>query len=223
MSFLSGIDPIGRVTAGFGIDPLNLYAPDRNTAAVASARTAGKRAYDTANATRRINALFDAPSRQQQYGDLTDAVTQYYTDALNRQHDLAARNLKFSLARSGLIGGSTQADQNRRMGEDYTSGLLTAARQGQQAGQALKTQDEATREGLLREVNAGLDSTTGATNTALAMRQNVANAQNGATVNSLGDIFGNVAAIGQQRQQNQQYQQAFQQYLQSLFQPGAGP
>lgn len=217
------LDPIGKGLTNIGGDPAGLYhdKPVNNSAMLAGMNEAN-RAAAIDNATRRINAFYGSPARQQQYQDLTDAVTQYYTDAINRQHDQAERGLKFSLARSGLTGGSVQADQNRRMSEDYTGALLDAARRGLNAGQQLRAQDEAAREALLGQVDSGLNATTAAQRTAELGHSNLFNAEQNAQVNNLGDIFGDVSAIEERRRQNQQYQQGRQAFLNALFSAGGG-
>ena len=61
-----------------------------------------------ADATNRINTAFDAPERQKQYTDFLSALRDKFQTDLGRQHDVAQRNLKFSLARGGLTGGSAE-------------------------------------------------------------------------------------------------------------------
>lgn len=148
-------------------------------------------------ATQAINSTFDSPSRTDAYGKLAADTTAYYMQQANRQQDQANRNLRFALARSGQAGGSVQADQGEKLGQDYTQAVTEAARRGQQAGAGLQAQDEQERQSLIASAQSGLDATTAASNAASAMRANLATAQSGATANALGDAFGDFANLYQ--------------------------
>lgn len=146
-------------------------------------------------ATRRIDAIFDSPERQQQYNDYVTALRGYYTDDATRQKDVADRNLRFSLARSGLTGGSVAVDAGRTLRDDFSRGILDAEQRAQSALADLRSQDQASRLNLIQLANAGTDVTSAATNAAAAMRTNLAGAQAAGRAGALGDIFGNTAAI----------------------------
>jgi hypothetical protein len=196
-------------------DPGGLFHNDDSAAQKAQAHAGHNRDYQRRRAASRINSIFDSDRRQNQYDQLVDSVTQYYTDAINRQHDNAQRHLKFNLASSGLTGGSVQADQNQRMGEDYSTALLNATRRGVRAGQTLKAQDEALRESLLGQVNAGINATAPAQTASNRMRANLE--YNRRPVEDLGNIFGDVLNVYQKRQQNNAYKQARQQFIDALY------
>ena len=66
-----------------------------------------------------INAVFDDPSRAADIADAVSANRQYLTDDLSEQKANADRNLKFALARGGILGGSVQNDKQRILGQDY--------------------------------------------------------------------------------------------------------
>lgn len=145
--------------------------------------------------TGRINAIFDAPERQAQYADFVNAVRENYMRDANRQKALADRRLKFSLARSGLTGGSAAVDANRTLGEEYTQGILGAESRAQAAGGDLRGQDEATRLQLQSMVQAGLDATTAASRAMSGIQANAQSAKGAAFAQGLGDIFGSTADI----------------------------
>lgn len=145
--------------------------------------------------TNRVNAIFDAPARAAQRGDFLTAVRDKYRTDIDRSKATADRRLRFSMARSGLTGGSAAADANRVLGEDYAKGLLDAETRGQQAVADLEGQDEQTRINLISLVQSGLDSTTAAQRAASAVSANARNAQANAFAEDLGDVFGGTADI----------------------------
>ena len=166
-----------------------------------------------------INALFNDPSRTAQYNQLGADTTQYYTDQANRQNQIAGRNLKFSLARQGLAGGSQQAAEGQLLGQDYTQGLLQASQQGQQAESNLKSADEQSRTNLLALAQSGLDTTTAASQATTSLQNNLLAGQSGANVNQLGDLFGNLSGIYQNSQNAAAAKQGLLYGYGSIFQP----
>ena len=143
--------------------------------------------------TSRVNSIFDDPARQAQHTDFLKAIRDFYTQDANKQKGIADRNLKFSMARSGLTGGSAAVDANRTLGEEYTKGLLDSENKAQGAYSDLQSQDEQARLGLLSAVRSGMDTTTAAARSAGAIQNNAASAKNDALANGLGDIFGSTA------------------------------
>ena len=85
-----------------------------NSAQREAQRAEAERQRRIAATTGQINAAYDAPGRQSQYDDFLKAVRQNYTDDATRQKRDVDRSQKFSLARSGLTGGSAAVDANSR-------------------------------------------------------------------------------------------------------------
>ncbi len=166
-----------------------------NSAQQAAAQANAQNQANIASATSQINALYDSPQRAMDIGNLVKSTRQYYTNQLNQQNQINARNLKFAMARSGLVGGSAQADQSAQLGKDYEQGLLTANQRAQGAGAQLKAQDEASRAQMLGLVQSGMDATAATQQGAAGIQSALQSAQAGATANSLGDVFGNLAGV----------------------------
>jgi hypothetical protein len=145
--------------------------------------------------TNRVNAVFDSPDRASQRQDFLTAVREHYLTDINRQKVKNDRNLKFSMARGGLTGGSAAIDANRVVGEDYTTGLLGAEERAQGAVSGLEAEDDQSRLNLLAMVQQGLDATTAASRAGSMVMTNTANARSNAFADSLGDVFGNSADI----------------------------
>lgn len=167
-----------------------------------------------------VNRIYDAPQREAQYGDYLSAVRKRYTDDANRQKTVADRNLRFSLARSGLAGGSADVDARRTLGEEYTRGILSAEDKAQQALAGLRAQDEQSRLNLIQLVQSGLDATTAAQRANAQVAQSAQQAQGGAALTGLGDIFGSTAQLYKQQQEAAERRRGARE-IQSLY--GRGP
>lgn len=152
-------------------------------------------------ATGRINEAFDAPERQQQYGDFLSALRDRFQTDLGRQRSDTERNLKFSLARSGLTGGSAAVDAGRTVKEDFSRGLLQSEDRAQGALGQLKAGDEASRLNLIQLAQQGLDATTAASRAQHAARSSTLGALGDATSRGIGDMFSASADI--YRRQNE--------------------
>lgn len=143
--------------------------------------------------TGRINSMFDDPAREAQRQQFGSDMLSFYMDDANRQKGSADRDLRFSLARSGLTGGSGAIDANRTLGEEYQRGVLEAQRRSQGAVADLRGQDEQARLSLTGLAQSGLDVGAAATQAASAMRASLEGANATARVQGMGDIFGSVA------------------------------
>ena len=118
--------------------------------------------------TEAVNKVFDDPARQQQQMAFLKALRDFYGQDLNRQKQTADRTRRFSVARSGLAGGSADADSSRMLGEEYTKGLLDMENRAQAGYNDLVSRNEAARLDLLAQVRAGMDTTTAAARSAAA-------------------------------------------------------
>lgn len=107
-------------------------------------------------ASGRINGIFDSSARAKQIQDYQNAVQQRGQTDLNAQFGDQGRNLKFSMARSGLTSGSADVDLHDRLNQDYGKGLLQVLSTAKNAGSTLKAQDEASRSRLLAQAASGI-------------------------------------------------------------------
>lgn len=167
----------------------------------AAEETEARRQAQVSATTGRINAIFDSPQRQQQYMDLGDALMGYFRQDADRQQAVADRNLRFSLARSGLTGGTAAADAGAQQRGEYLRGLLGGSQRAQGAVADLRGQDATTRAQLIQLAQAGADATTAASQAAQGMQASVGNARANALAQGLGDIFGGTSALIQQQAQ----------------------
>lgn len=160
-----------------------------DSASKEAARAEKERQAAIKNSQDRINAVFDSPSRKADIASFVDAMREYFGNDLSRQKEENDRQLKFALARGGQIGGSTQIDQQRRLGEDYQRGVLEVDRKARGAGAQLETADQENRLSLISSATQGLDATTGASQAASAMRNALQAGKSAALADGLGDVF----------------------------------
>lgn len=193
-----------------------------NKAAKAAAQTEATRQSNIANSTQQVNDIFNDPARTSQYDQLAADTTSFYRNDLDKQQADATRNTKFSLARSGQIGGSVQADTNAKLGEDYLQGVIKASRLGQSAGASLRASDETSRANLISMAQNGLDATTAANNAASALQSNLQSGQSTATAGALGDAFGDFANIYKQSQDAAALRNGQKYAYNTLYTPGFG-
>lgn len=173
-----------------------------------------------ADTTRRINKVYDAPARQQQYSDFVSAVRKRYVDDANRQKAVATRQLKFANARAGLTGGSQDVDSRRTLGEEYTRGILDSESKAQGALADLRNQDEQSRLQLIQLGQSGLDATTAAQRAGALARSNAASALDGSAVRGLGDIFGATADTYKRQQEAAAFRRGQQAPVGGLYSSG---
>jgi hypothetical protein len=172
-----------------------------NSAQREAQRAEAERQRRIAATTGQINAAYDAPGRQSQYDDFLKAVRQNYTDDATRQKRDVDRSQKFSLARSGLTGGSAAVDARRASGEEFQRGILQAEDRAQSALGDLKASDEQSRLQLIQMAQSGLDATTAAARANAAISAGAQSALGDAKAKGLGDIFGStIKTIGAQQE-----------------------
>jgi len=147
-----------------------------------------------------IQNAYNSPSRQNQVADYQNTLQKYYTNQVNQQEAQNSRNLTFAEARSGLTGGSANADANTQLQKDYSQGLLQATQAAQAGGANLKQSDQNAENQMISLAQAGnmtgnvAQQVSEAQNTALGSAQNFANA------NSLGSLFQGTQNIYQNEQ-----------------------
>jgi hypothetical protein len=150
--------------------------------------------------TSTIDRAFGA--RGPQYDRFVEALRQHYQTDLGRQKADADRQLRFSLARGGLTGGSVAADAGTRLGREFTEGILESERQAQLGLADLKARDESTRMNLMSLVQGGADATSAAQQAARAMQTNIAGARGEGLARGLGDMFGGTADLYRRQQES---------------------
>ena len=166
-----------------------------NDASQAAAAEERRRKAEIAAGQRRIEGIFSSPERNQQIEEFIAAQRSLLFSDLNRTGDENTRQLKFSLARSGLSGGSTDIDQNRELAELFLKGTAEAERRAQNSGAALRSEDQAAKQQLFGQILGGADVGTAATNAAQILRNNTALAAQDSTFGNFDNLFSDFGSI----------------------------
>lgn len=138
-----------------------------------------------------INA--NKTAREKLYADTGQAVRDYFTDDLNRQRDVASRNTRYSLARSGLSGGSVDADKRADLDSTYDRGLLEVSNRALDAEGRARSADESTRLNLINQIQSGLSGGDAVESAGRQLEANLRDAQATSRANQLGDLFAGLA------------------------------
>lgn len=146
----------------------------------------------------RVNSVFNDPSRQGDIAAFVNDLRAYNMMDLDKNKGIADRKLKFSLARNGQVGGSTQVDRQKMLGEDYQRGALEVDRAALGAGADLSAADQDARARLISLATSGLDATTGAQQASAAMRSSLESARANSRVQGLDSFFGSVSDFAKQ-------------------------
>lgn len=166
------------------------------------------------NATDAINNIFNAAGRDSLYGDHRNAIFNLNRRELERQQQEAARENRFGLARSGLLGGSVDAESNAEINRRANEGLLKVGSIADQAAANLRMQDERTRSNLLSMAQSGIDTGTAASQALGGLRVNAdqAAAQQGTA--SIDKLFNDIGNAYLARQRNDAINNGYNQYMQ---------
>ena len=158
-----------------------------------------ERKQQVAAATGAIDRAF--AGRGSQLTDFVTALREQFGSEARRQKKDADRNLKFSLARGGLTGGSAAADIGTQLGDEFQRGILKGERLSQSALADLRSADESSRARLVALAQGGASVTSSANRAASALRTNIAGAKSVSGIESLGDIFGDVRGLFVEQQE----------------------
>lgn len=166
-----------------------------NKAATQAAQAEGLRQANITRNVGMVNQAYSNPQREADINDFLGATRSFYRQNLDRQKGTADRSLKFAMARSGLSGGSAAVDANRLLGENYQQGVLSADRLAQKAANDLRMADDQSRMNMISLAQSGADMTTGGARAAEQLRANLAGANASLNADSLGNVFGGLAAM----------------------------
>ena len=144
---------------------------------------------------RRIEGIFSSSERAKQIEDFIASQRGLLQTDLNRTQEQNQRQLKFSLARGGLSGGSTDVDQNRTLAELFFRGTAEVERRAQNSGAQLRNLDQQSKQGLFAQLLGGADITTAAQNANQQLRVNTGLSRTANTFGNFDSLFGNFANI----------------------------
>lgn len=132
-------------------------------------------------------------ARDALYGDIEGAVRDVNVRTLDKQFGEASKQNLFGLARSGLLGGSVDAESGADLQERYGEGKIKAVQAGQSAASELRANDEKTRQNLIGLAQSGIDTGTAASLAAGQMGAAAELARSNTSSASIGDLFSNLS------------------------------
>ncbi|WP_137921691.1 hypothetical protein [Hydrogenophaga sp. 2FB] len=142
-----------------------------------------------------------AERRQAMYTDIQNATRDVATRDLDKQFTQASNQNLFGLARSGLLGGSVDAEAGADLATRYGEGQIRATAAGQGAAADLRSVDEKTRQNLISLAQSGMDTGTAASMAAgqmAAAADSARSTSQAATVGRLFDDMGQAYLTNQQ-------------------------
>lgn len=188
-----GSGQVGGINFG---DPLDLFGGQRRRDARAQQEEAKRlEAERQARITSNVQGINSAfAGRVPQYEQFGGALREDLNTRLGKERDTATRGLKFSLARSGLTGGSAAVDAGKNLAREGQEAAVDVERRVRGAVADLQGRDEQARTQLISLAQSGNDIGNAAQQSASMLRANLGAAQGAANVNNLGDLFGRTAA-----------------------------
>ena len=219
-------DPTGTIQksgASKWLDPLGFTKVDNSeSAADRAARLEEERQARIAQNIGQINKIYDDPRREKDIGDFLSATRGYYRQDLDKQKATADRGLKFAMARNGQTGGSVSVDASRNLGQDYQRGVLSADRLAQKAAADIRSADQASRMNLIAMAQSGSDMTSGASQAANMLANNLQVGQSQRSADSLGDVFSGIGTITKNSRDQAETRRANRDFYSLLYSPGFG-
>lgn len=178
-----------------------------NKAAKAAQQQDAARQAGIQNAIGQINAIYNSPQRQQQYDDFQRAIQQRNLLQLNQQQTIANRNLNFAMARSGMTGGSADADSAATQERLYNEGLLKGQNAAMQAAASLRASDQQSKQNLIALAESGLDATNASNQALDSLRSNIQSSMAQSVAQDIGDAFAGLGSYFADSQRAKQMRQ----------------
>ena len=132
-----------------------------------------------------------------------NAVLDVNKDKLNRDLGESERQLRFSLARSGLFAGSEDIAQHGKQRDAYDQGILQSTSLADQAAAGFRSADERTRLDVINQIQGGADTGTALQNAQRGLELSAQNADANAKGNIVGNVFGDAGLIYDNYNRNQ--------------------
>lgn len=150
-----------------------------------------KKINDTISA---IEAIFDKPDPNR-LENIKNTTTAYYTPKLAEQREQGSRDLKFELARRGLIGGSAEVDALEQLQKREDEAREQIGSFATQAVDRAKALDNALKNNLIAQANAGGNQETLTSNALSGQLTNATQAQNEIKLQNLGNLFSDAGLL----------------------------
>lgn len=164
------------------------------------------------NLQRRQFASDNRSKREAAYDENTKNVFEFNKSNIDRDNEEASRNLRFELARSGLFGGSVDADENQKKNLAYDRGILQARSLADQSTSNFRSADERARLDIINQIQSGVDSSSAIDSAQRSLDLAAQNANADARGNAIGNVFNDAGLLYQNRQQQSGVDRAREKY-----------
>ncbi len=195
------------------LDPGGLFSAQTDPAAAAQLAAEQKQQALIQQTITQINSIFDSHARQQQYSDYYNSTLNTLKNSLDQNKQVANRQLKFGLARTGNIGSSNDVFEHGVLNQNYNQGIINASTQAQGAEASLKNADNATKAALDNLALQGGIGTNPAQTAQSDMSANLQQAQGTVTPMTFDQLFGDLSSQYVNNSITQGQQAANAQYL----------
>lgn len=152
-------------------------------------------------ADRSAEVLKNKESLEKLYAGNRDTVFDFNKIKLDKDLGDSKRELGFTLARSGLFGGSEDIRNKDLQNETYDKGVLTAKNMADQASADFRGRDESTRLDIINQIQSGADSSTAMQNALRGLQINAGKADASAKGSVIGNVFDDAGLIYSRDQQ----------------------
>jgi hypothetical protein len=153
----------------------NPFRTGAGAATRAATDAAAAREGRAGNLTTLIGNIFADPAREARTADFMGALRSQLGDVTSRGYADTARNTKFATARQGLTGGSIDLSRQNRNLQDLFKRRIGDEAQVQDAGNGIRTQDEALKQSLIGQAYGTADVGQDAMRTLIGQRGENAN------------------------------------------------
>lgn len=148
-----------------------------------------------------INQMFGSrDTRRPAYEAHAGNVRAFHQNAINEDAVTAERELRDALARQSLTTGAVDIDQHGLLERKKAEGYVEAGRKADVAASDLEAADEATKQGLVNQVNAGMDQESAGQNLLQGIEGNRQRAASADITARINNFFRNIGAIYETQQ-----------------------
>jgi hypothetical protein len=185
--------PVGSYTPTYGGDSWGDIATDAQMVAVPRTVTE-QTGWDTATRDKNL------AGREKLYSTIMGDAEARLTDRLGKDRSQAERQVRFELARRGLMGGSADIDQGREILEKFQEGSLEARNAALGAANEARSADEKTRVNLINNIRSGMAESDALSAAFAGMQNNANSARDAAMATNIGNFFNDLSVLRGQQQ-----------------------
>jgi hypothetical protein len=138
--------------------------------------------------------------RERLYGTIRQDSEARLLDTLGQDRTRAERDVRFQLARQGLMGGSADVDQGRELLEQFQEGSLEARNASTASANDARAADENTRVNLINNIRSGMAESDAVSAAFAGLNNNATAARDSAMATNIGSFFDDISILRAQNQ-----------------------